>query len=383
MMDNFSGPLPPALETFCVVFTPDGQQTIVNCDDEVYCNGQELCLDHTCVGGAAPCSPHVQCNETAHLCEGVACPDGVAPFLPTVEVGLIDIDALTEASGLAASRQNPGVLWTHNDSGGLNVVFAIALDGTPLGTYNFGPSPIWDTEAIAIGPGPAGGEYLYWGDIGDNDNVRNSVEVRRAPEPIVDPHQPPVTASLENVELITLRYPTGAHAPLHKDAESMFVDPVTGDLYIVTKRSAPNRIYRAAYPQPVGSPIVMQWVADLPPEFNGTPESWGHGPTGGDISPDGSAIVLRQYSSRIPAAAIWYRPLGTALADAFAAPYCPVELAPDGIGEAICWDREGLGLFTTQDQQTRPPLRYKPRNTGLATQLPRTGTQHGNGLQQH
>ena len=104
-------------------------------------------------------------------------------------------------------------------------------------------------------------------------------------------------------------------------------------------------------------------MTDLPSEFNGTPGSWNGGPTGGDVSPDGSVIVIRQYSSKTPPAAFWYRPLGTDLASVFDEPYCTMQIQSDGAGEAICWDRDGQGVYTTQDENSNPPLRYYERNS--------------------
>ena len=102
---------------------------------------------------------------------------GVAAAAPSfssgVNQGNIDTPLITEASGLAGSRVNPGVLWTHNDSGGLPRVFALDLTGHLLGTWNLPGVNANDYEDIAVGPGPeAGVSYLYVGDIGDNGVVK-------------------------------------------------------------------------------------------------------------------------------------------------------------------------------------------------------------------
>ena len=46
-------------------------------------------------------------------------------FGDRVDLGLIEHDTVNEASGIAASRKNSGVLWTHNDSGGSACVYAL------------------------------------------------------------------------------------------------------------------------------------------------------------------------------------------------------------------------------------------------------------------
>ena len=50
--------------------------------------------------------------------------------------------------------------------------------------------------------------------------------------------------TLSDVETFTLQYPDGP-----RDAETLMVDPLSGDIYIVSKRDTVLHIYRAAYPQ--------------------------------------------------------------------------------------------------------------------------------------
>src|ERR1041385_2886181 len=45
-----------------------------------------------------------------------ACPT-CASYDSGVVAGIVSFSALNEASGIAASARNPGVLWTHNDGG--------------------------------------------------------------------------------------------------------------------------------------------------------------------------------------------------------------------------------------------------------------------------
>ncbi|KKM69971.1 hypothetical protein LCGC14_1445370, partial [marine sediment metagenome] len=94
--------------------------------------------------------------------------------------------AINEASGLAASILNSGVLWTHNDSGDSARAFAMDTQGNHLGMYNITGAGATDWEDMAVGPGPtAGVSYLYLGDIGDNDAERDSIDIYRVPKPAV------------------------------------------------------------------------------------------------------------------------------------------------------------------------------------------------------
>src|SRR6185436_13181997 len=107
-------------------------------------------------------------------------------FSNAVNLGTVNINNLSQASGLAASRNNEGVLWTHNDAGDSARLFALDTQGRRLGTYTLPNSSNVDYEDLAIGPGPVPNvQYLYVGDIGDNDTSRNSIQIYQIPEPAV------------------------------------------------------------------------------------------------------------------------------------------------------------------------------------------------------
>ncbi len=333
-----------------------------DCDDGDFCNGAETCVGGSCQAGSDPC-PGQSCDEDsdacvtclgdedcddgdfcngAETCDHGSCQAGSDPFLPGTEAGYLLASDVIEASGLAASRRNPGVLWTHNDSGGGNVVYAINVDGTLLGTYAFGSGSVRDTEDIAVGPGPIPGTtYIYFGDIGDNNSVRTTIVVKRAPEPFVDPNQAPVSTTLSDVDIITLQYPSGAQAPSQKDTEALFVD-TNRDIYIITKRIYPNKVYRAPYPQSTASVNTMEYVVTLP---TGTGLSW---ITAADLSPDGRWIIARNDGGS-DYANIWYRAPGTALADAFLDDPCLITLHSEPQGEAIAWHADNLGFYTVSE----------------------------------
>src|SRR5688572_9205357 len=54
-----------------------------------------------------------------------------------IQVGLIQIPAVKESSGIVASRKHPGVFWTHNDGGGSKrqILYAIDRQGKQLAMY--------------------------------------------------------------------------------------------------------------------------------------------------------------------------------------------------------------------------------------------------------
>jgi hypothetical protein len=275
---------------------------------------------------------------------------GAPSFTSAVTNGQVNIAGLVEASGVAASRNNPGVLWTENDSGSPAVVYAIDTQGRLLGTYSL-PGNI-DNEDLGMGPGPVPNvSYLYVADIGDNSANRSSIALYQIPEPAVYAWQtnaPVVGRALKGTRTITLTYPDGA-----RNAEAEFVDPVTGDWFVFTK-AATSRVYTA--PKALldtTNHITLTFVRTLP--FNV--------PSGADISPLGNEILVRQEDF----AALWTRTNGQSISSAIAAPSNAVPVT--GIaggepnGEAIGFDDYGGGYFTLSDSASTQPLRYFARTS--------------------
>ena len=240
-------------------------------------------------------------------------------------VGKLATEALTEASGLAFSRQTPGVLWTHNDSEDAPRLYTFGELGGPLGTYDLQGVEVRDWEDMALGPGPKQGQdYLYVGDIGDNNSEYASVVVHRIAEPPVDPGKTGVVASLGGVESFKLTFPGGP-----QNCETMLVDPVAGDLYLVSKAvDGSSRVFRAAAPLASGTLAEVATIEFGPGGLT----------TGGSVSAAGDWVAVRTYF----AVRMWHRAAGTAMHEAFAGPGCEVPVAMEMQGEAIGFAAQGL-----------------------------------------
>src|SRR5258706_11651896 len=94
---------------------------------------------------------------------------------------------ITESSGLAASKCQDNVLWTHNDSGDDAFIFAINLTGSNLGTWKVPNARNIDWEDIATYKDKSGKCFVYIGEIGDNRSKRHDHAVYRVPEPLITP----------------------------------------------------------------------------------------------------------------------------------------------------------------------------------------------------
>jgi hypothetical protein len=250
----------------------------------------------------------------------------------------VTVNALSEASGLAASARNLGVLWTHND-GARKKFYTISTNASLLATFKLNES-VDDVEDIAVGPGPVSGlSYLHIGDIGGKtgtNNVRGDVKVIRIPEPAVDLAWAgnARTADFESVESFTLTYPDGSY-----DAETLLVDPVSGDLLVVTKQPDVARVYRANLTDATNhATLTMEFVRSV--AFSKA--------SGGDVSADGTQIALR----REDAARLWSRSDKEPIGDALARTGDPIPVIgppTEPNGEAIAFLRKGIGYVTISE----------------------------------
>ena len=249
-----------------------------------------------------------------------------------VNMGLLEHSDLIEASGIAASVKNPGVLWTHNDSGNPNQIFAINENGTHLGLYTIQGAASRDWEDIALGPGPLEGKsYIYIGDIGDNGKINEDKYIYRVLEPAVDAGQSPVTITLSNVETITYQYPDGKW-----DAETLMIDPLTKDIYIGSKSTPTTKVYVAEYPQSTTTTLTLQLLGEL-----GITAV-----TGGDISQDGSEILIKDYFFIYH----WFRYPGETVWDALSRTPKTVPYTIVLQGEAVCFNPETKGYYTVNEE---------------------------------
>jgi hypothetical protein len=252
------------------------------------------------------------------------------------QVGTVGFSNARELSGLASSRRNPGVLWAHNDSGDTERVFAMSQTGTYLGTYNISPNLQSDWEDMAVGPGPDPGvSYLYLGSIGGNKG-RRWLSVFRAPEPEVSPSQTPMSAPLQSVAKLSMRYPDGQS----HNAEALMVDPRNHDIYVVTKKlDGVAIVYR--YPAAEQDPAINYVLQPIATKQLPGPA------TAADISADGSEIAIKGYTY----SQLWPRSVNVPLDSALALPPCSIGHGP---GEAFAFAADGSGYFTTSEGLFRP-----------------------------
>lgn len=274
-------------------------------------------------------------------------PQKPAPYGPPVTITTIKERAISESSGLVASRQTPGAYWTHNDSGGGPFIYSFDTRGDSLGTFTVTGAQNRDWEDISIGPGPQSNKsYLYIGDIGDNSSTRADVVVYRVAEPALNAATRTLTkkspGTTEPAEAIRLRYPDGPH-----DAEALLVHPVTGHIYIVIKLliSDPT-VYEAAPPFTPGKTITMTQIGTVH-----VPSIFGGVITGGSVSPDGRRVALcdyfQGYELVLPAGS-------NNFSDIWKEKMVGFDLGKRKQGESIAYRNDGKALLATSEGRGTP-----------------------------
>jgi hypothetical protein len=256
--------------------------------------------------------------------------------------GHVSAPQATELSGLVASPDQPGVLWTHNDSGDKPRVLAVRPDGSLVADLDVPGAEAVDWEDLAVGPGP-GGRALYLGDIGDNREARETIDVYRVPEPQAAAG---ATATAPATRL-RLRYPDGAH-----DAETLLVAPGGHELVIITKQfSGDSGVYAARVPAgavaPDAPPVTLRRAGALHLGLGGLA-------TAGDVSADGRVVAVRTYTGFF----VWGVARGATLAATLKRAPCrgAPGLGDEGQGEALALSAHG-GAFFTVPEGADPAIR--------------------------
>lgn len=233
---------------------------------------------------------------------------------------------LEEASGIADSRLNAGMLWVQEDSGNPAELSLLSHQGQFVKSISVKGvvNTDWEDLALAAGPDPAL-RYLYIADIGDNDQKRERINILRAPE---------VAASASEIvaETFPVKYEDGPH-----DAEAIIIEPGSLDIYIITKRDAKSGVYVVKFPYSTATLNIATKVAELP--YNGVVSA--------AIQNDGAAVAVKDYLS----IRLYTRLPGEKISAVLAKPFTSLPYQVEQQGEAICFSNDGKYYFTLSEKQ--------------------------------
>ncbi len=281
-----------------------------------------------CKSPGADVNPQVDDQEVSTL------------FSQGTSIGELQIAELDEASGLVNSRSNPIYLWSHNDSGGFPALYLFTKEGADSSRLEFSGAQNIDWEDLASGPGPDDLlNYLYVGDIGDNNARRSQLTIYRVPEPDLTVEDIPSTfvVASGDYDAIDFVYEDGA-----RDAEALFVEPQSKDIYIVTKREPSVILYRLPFPQSTTELNTAERVMVLPYTFI----------TAADISPSGDEVLIKNYLNIYH----WKKSGNESLTELLATEPDRLNYEQEPQGEAIAWSVDGSAFFTISESDGSNPV---------------------------
>ncbi len=249
-------------------------------------------------------------------------------FSPPRPLAQLTDKNLPEVSGLASSASNPGLLWTHNDSGNPAIVYLVDEHLKVRLSCRLKGAKNRDWEDIAVGPGPEEGKsYLYVADIGDNSGHRGLKYIYRFEEPVLSKKK---QVTITRFDAIVFRLEDGK-----KDTEAIMVEPTTKSIYIISKREQPVYIYQLAYPYSLKDTLTAKKVISLPLTQI----------VAAGISADGSQILMKNYDH-----VYYWKTKGSPIIEVLKQKPQVLAYTEEPQGEAIAFNRQGTGFYTLSEK---------------------------------
>jgi hypothetical protein len=262
---------------------------------------------------------------------------GKAPlFESAVSRGIVKDNKIREASGLVASVNNPGMLWTHNDSGNNADIFLINDKGEIKCTVHLSDIKNRDWEDIALGSGPEEGkQYIYIGEIGDNNAAYKEKILYRLEEPLIADGVTDTT--LTKIDKIQFKLPDGS-----RDTEALILDPVSKNFYIFSKRESQVNLYKL--------PDTLSTTETMTAEriLEGLPYTL---IVAADVSEDGSEILAKTYDKVF----YWKRLPGETVEEVIKRTPETLPYSSEPHGESIAFSRTGDGYYTISERKKKMP----------------------------
>lgn len=274
-----------------------------------------------------------------------------------------------ELSGLTAAYKagNEKYLWVLSDSPA-NMIAAIKKsDASNQGVWLLAGNPSkvdWeDIESSVV----SGVPYLYVFDYGNNPNNTNSrgagidMVIHRILEPTI-------TGSNGNTaEYISIPcvFPA-ANMPTLRDCEAAIIDPVTGDIYIITKREAVPGVYKLSHQDNYVGIQTLTYMGKMWDVPDATTQALGAtacNVVDATINKAGTEIIVKNYNDmylflRNPATQSIFQALQgipTVVAGYVGGGSAtPAKSHPSAEpqGEGICFDEMGLHLYSHSEYAT-------------------------------
>ncbi len=253
---------------------------------------------------------------------------------------------IDESSGLACSRRNKDVFWTHNDSGGAPVIYAFNVKGEDVATVRLKIPRVEDCEDLATFTS-GDKHYILLGDAGDNARSRRLYALHLIEEPELPADRKGATLEVDVLRTIPFVFDHGS-----EDGEGIAIDPESRTVYIATRNQFRREchIYKLPLPNETPkAPLEAKRIATWPIRYGNAL----------DISPDGLRAILGTYGEAYE----FSRKPGETWAAAFRREPRALPIPKRDKGEGLCYGADGMTLYLTSEGP-RPPLWEVPvRNT--------------------
>ena len=214
-----------------------------------------------------------------------------------IKTGNIASDLLLECSGIDVSMTRDDLLWAINDSGDGPYLYALGIDGRDRGRVKITGAINRDWEDLATFRWQ-GRSMILVADTGDNRERYGTYRIYIVEEPRLygerfDP------SSLANVVwALVFSYPDQSH-----DAEAVTVDPIGGQILVLTKRDNPRLLFSLPLkPTNTANSLVARRIAAMdqipPPSADDLLYPYGKfrsQPTAMDLSQDGLKMMVLTY----------------------------------------------------------------------------------------
>ena len=280
-----------------------------------------------------------------------------ASYNEAVLLGHLENKAIAEASGIAASRLVPGILWIVNDGGNPAMLYAVDMQGAHIGQVKIREARNVDWEDLAA---YRSGDtaYLVIADFGDNRSRRreNLLYFLREPNTSELSGQPNYSVPWER--RVRFVYEDGP-----RDCEAIAVDPDENLILLLTKRTVPPIIYALPLEPDTQPPVSIArriaTVEDLRPPANAPAvsdprfEKYRSQPTAMDISPDGSEIAILTYGDGY----LYQRPNHRNWSEVFRHPPKWIRMPSLRQAESLCFTADGMALIVTSERLPAPLYR--------------------------
>lgn len=266
--------------------------------------------------------------------------------------------AITESSGLAASRRHAGVFWTHNDSGDGPFVYALSRQGEDLGTCRLNDVYATDWEDMASVT-RGGTSYLLLADIGDNLEDRQQCQIHIIREPDVGTKEEPVRTTVEVLHRIAFSYEDGP-----RDCEAVAVAPADGTILLVDKLV--GNVYTLPWPKAAKEAKETAEAKDELQTARLIGEVPIRGVTAMDLSPDGRRIVLLTYGDAFE----YVRRPSESWAEAVKREPRRIRMPSRRKGEAIAYGPAGRDLYLTSEYVPTPLWEVPARDSTADSPAP-------------